>query len=111
MSVPADDDLVLSHGDRVGDDGQLDGGNLLEKSLKLAGGQQGPLRGIIGPDDLKRGPPVLHEHELSRRGSTGLLPPCESGPRERGDQQCQGCLLYTSPSPRDRTRSRMPSSA
>ena len=23
----------------------------------------------------------------------------------------QGCLLYTSPSPRDRTRSRMPSSA
>ncbi len=25
--------------------------------------------------------------------------------------QCTGCLLYTSPSPRDRTRSRMPSSA
>ena len=25
--------------------------------------------------------------------------------------QMQGCLLYTSPSPRDRTRSRMPSSA
>ena len=24
---------------------------------------------------------------------------------------CKGCLLYTSPSPRDRTRSRMPSSA
>ena len=24
---------------------------------------------------------------------------------------CNGCLLYTSPSPRDRTRSRMPSSA
>ena len=24
---------------------------------------------------------------------------------------CWGCLLYTSPSPRDRTRSRMPSSA
>ena len=25
--------------------------------------------------------------------------------------QCDFCLLYTSPSPRDRTRSRMPSSA
>ena len=25
--------------------------------------------------------------------------------------QCTACLLYTSPSPRDRTRSRMPSSA
>ena len=24
---------------------------------------------------------------------------------------CEACLLYTSPSPRDRTRSRMPSSA
>ena len=26
-------------------------------------------------------------------------------------EQIEGCLLYTSPSPRDRTRSRMPSSA
>ena len=26
-------------------------------------------------------------------------------------EQSKGCLLYTSPSPRDRTRSRMPSSA
>ena len=25
--------------------------------------------------------------------------------------ECERCLLYTSPSPRDRTRSRMPSSA
>ena len=30
--------------------------------------------------------------------------------RERG-QRGMGCLLYTSPNPRDRTRSRMPSSA
>ena len=35
---------------------------------------------------------------------------------ERGDENVtgstdEGCLLYTSPSPRDRTRSRMPSSA
>ena len=27
------------------------------------------------------------------------------------EQKVNGCLLYTSPSPRDRTRSRMPSSA
>jgi len=33
--------------------------------------------------------------------------------KELGDMkaQCIACLLYTSPSPRDRTRSRMPSSA
>ena len=30
---------------------------------------------------------------------------------ELGLPECSGCLLYTSPSPRDRTRSRMPSSA
>ena len=28
-----------------------------------------------------------------------------------GDSQTEGCLLYTSPSPRDRQKSRMPSSA
>ena len=31
--------------------------------------------------------------------------------REVGIPKADGCLLYTSPSPRDRTRSRMPSSA
>ena len=30
---------------------------------------------------------------------------------EIADKQSKSCLLYTSPSPRDRTRSRMPSSA
>ena len=30
---------------------------------------------------------------------------------ENGDERYTDCLLYTSPSPRDRTRSRMPSSA
>ena len=30
---------------------------------------------------------------------------------EKATNQCHSCLLYTSPSPRDRTRSRMPSSA
>ena len=30
---------------------------------------------------------------------------------ELGYQEIKSCLLYTSPSPRDRTRSRMPSSA
>ena len=30
---------------------------------------------------------------------------------KRNEQAVKACLLYTSPSPRDRTRSRMPSSA
>ena len=35
----------------------------------------------------------------------------EAGPSQGFDVILKGCLLYTSPSPRDRTRSRMPSSA
>ena len=39
--------------------------------------------------------------------------PAMWSPRTQNDRQLfsQSCLLYTSPSPRDRTRSRMPSSA
>ena len=37
----------------------------------------------------------------------GLIPSYEYGP----NTSSRVCLLYTSPSPRDRTRSRMPSSA
>ena len=42
---------------------------------------------------------LTHKRRISALGPGGLT-------RERA-----GCLLYTSPSPRDRTRSRMPSSA
>ena len=35
----------------------------------------------------------------------------EVATQDRNSSLCDVCLLYTSPSPRDRTRSRMPSSA
>ena len=42
----------------------------------------------------------------------GLSDAPRSGqPRRHDDEQVQRCLLYTSPSPRDRQKSRMPSSA
>ena len=43
-----------------------------------------------------------------------IVKPSESGPKEIGvfaNVLVEGCLLYTSPSPRDRQKSRMPSSA
>ena len=43
--------------------------------------------------------------QLQRDGDDGLVA------RERLVADTVACLLYTSPSPRDRTRSRMPSSA
>ena len=62
-------------------------------------------------------PMCLHAQRLAfahpRTGSTlqfQASDPAWSGERG-GSSLCQCCLLYTSPSPRDRTRSRMPSSA
>ena len=58
-----------------------------------------------GPADAAR------RSELQRRPETSRVP----GPPRRLEQpqpkRAEDCLLYTSPSPRDRTRSRMPSSA
>ena len=45
-----------------------------------------------------------------RRGENVLIV-CDPTTSEIGQALHQACLLYTSPSPRDRTRSRMPSSA
>ena len=58
--------------------------------------------------------------QKSRRSSAAKPPlPCPRAKRGKGEtmqgfqarQENRSCLLYTSPSPRDRTRSRMPSSA
>ena len=65
---------------------------------------------------------VLHEHRgghaWSRQAIHGLAIKAERedaqlivGPTVTGFRFNSACLLYTSPSPRDRTRSRMPSSA
>ena len=48
---------------------------------------------------------------LSKHGGTILIPPSPPTVLDGEDAPAAVCLLYTSPSPRDRTRSRMPSSA
>ena len=57
-------------------------------------------------------PGVLHaiEHGL-RRSTQGWMPLRLRGGPAVLIEKSTDCLLYTSPSPRDRTRSRMPSSA
>ena len=47
---------------------------------------------------------------MSKAGKLIKLTPQEQGGQEQGGQE-EDCLLYTSPSPRDRQKSRMPSSA
>src|SRR5664280_2539121 len=54
--------------------------------------------GCVSKVDALNGP-ARNEHPRSRR------------PTVYGPTYYRACLLYTSPSPRDRTRSRMPSSA
>ena len=60
---------------------------------------------------------VLSSIDVATTGATGDLVealsvlPGATPAGESGQLLVRGCLLYTSPSPRDRTRSRMPSSA
>ena len=51
------------------------------------------------------------EERHSRRIAAAICEARKKEPIKTGKQLADICLLYTSPSPRDRTRSRMPSSA
>ena len=62
---------------------------------------------------LRAGDAPLHldEAQLARAGHAALDVVAELLELAVARRETQACLLYTSPSPRDRTRSRMPSSA
>ena len=65
------------------------------------------LREVVPPEELDA---LRESYELmvSRQRDIWTR---ERGPNEPPGGVWETCLLYTSPSPRDRTRSRMPSSA
>ena len=52
---------------------------------------------------------------IKRKTATSRMKSCEACKAQKDNASdlncCKGCLLYTSPSPRDATLSRMPSSA
>ena len=82
---------------------ELDGTRVLEIDRLVQRGARGPsgrsVRFLTDPDDAQVAlhSPVFDRQRLARSFV--------------GDGILFSCLLYTSPSPRDRTRSRMPSSA
>ena len=51
------------------------------------------------------------QHSFLRKPCKAYRPEEAENEMKRGGAHASACLLYTSPSPRDRTRSRMPSSA
>ena len=69
---------------------------------------------ITSNRDERASRPASHKPELQLVGNKKLLfpkDPLAGGSWFVIDDDSNVCLLYTSPSPRDRTRSRMPSSA
>ena len=61
---------------------------------------------------LDEGPAASRKHRQMRHQPTRqIVDSHPHGPFDRDLAQLVGCLLYTSPSPRDRQKSRMPSSA
>ena len=81
------------------------------KSLPVNFAVAEPLRYI----DTFRGRFSVGQTEVGATGATveltSALPPGQCPGWQQGALSSWACLLYTSPSPRDRTRSRMPSSA
>ena len=67
-------------------------------------------RDILFIDEIHRLSPVIEEYLYSAMEDYKIDIMIESGPNAR-TVQLNFCLLYTSPSPRDRQKSRMPSSA
>ena len=59
--------------------------------------------------DIKTAASYLHTY-FSKNNQT-VAKSDKDSQKETDTKESQGCLLYTSPSPRDRTRPRMPSSA
>ena len=78
----------------------------ISKSESVLQGATGHGGGRVNVDELLR--------DLNTFAATGTLPtglPEASAVASGGGMKVKGCLLYTSPSPRDRQKSRMPSSA
>ena len=73
----------------------LGGPSLAEESRQLRAPPSQTLQAGLG-----HGGNLVDDGAVTGGVGIGLLPP-----------QAEGCLLYTSPSPRDRQKSRMPSSA
>ena len=64
---------------------------------------------LLGRENAKK---LANVWELSKRiVETALMSSKDPATAIAGFFMSEACLLYTSPSPRDRTRSRMPSSA
>ena len=63
-------------------------------------GKSTAMKAMLGLLNLKSGSVKIDGKDISKLS-----------PQDRVKQGISFCLLYTSPSPRDRTRSRMPSSA
>ena len=87
----------------------------LERPL-LVKGEPGTGKTVLALEIAKSlGAPLIEWHIKSTTKAQQGLYEYDAVSRLRdsqlGDERVKDCLLYTSPSPRDRTRSRMPSSA
>ena len=62
-------------------------------------------------EEARRAGSLSHGNRQAAESSTRTGSSRQSARKDEGSAREEGCLLYTSPSPRDRQKSRMPSSA
>ena len=92
-----------------GPPGALIGASLGSMAGQAAGGTFGGPKAVGGPMDAGKSY-LVHKDEIITPG-THSTAVAKSDVSDILNTKYESCLLYTSPSPRDRTRSRMPSSA
>eukprot|EP00656_Telonema_subtile_P007164 TRINITY_DN13357_c0_g1_i2.p1 TRINITY_DN13357_c0_g1~~TRINITY_DN13357_c0_g1_i2.p1 ORF type:complete len:143 (+),score=40.82 TRINITY_DN13357_c0_g1_i2:170-598(+) len=78
-----------------------------DRSSKAAGTFVEQVQGIVSEPELQQ----LLEQQAHTIAEIKNAKETLHALEQRSEQRFMACLLYTSPSPRDRTRSRMPSSA
>ena len=85
---------------------------LYRSATRLAAGVKRPVRMVL-TDVLSSALDAwdVREETLETWPDERVLSQCDAQMSSRQSERLSDCLLYTSPSPRDRTRPRMPSSA
>ena len=106
-------DVIICGGTNCSSSGSLEIRERLEQELEKRGLKEEInvlISGCMGLCQL--GPNmVVYPDENQKIAAASISPGDISQRRAQMPATVKGCLLYTSPSPRDRTRSRMPSSA
>ena len=102
-------DVIRALLDRALEDGTRAREDVIDVGARERDGARVP--GVVARRDVEAGTTLVTRSVASTAFDATYARECASNALTRAIEEYEGCLLYTSPSPRDRSLSRMPSSA